>query len=111
MGGDIMNRIYRVIVLICIIMIPLLIGTWVNAEEPEYAQWGQVAMKEVKAKYPQDKIVDYLHVGRQTEGEATVETFKLWLVGQKKEFGVIIDIYFKTDTKEIIEVKMKETQK
>ncbi|GIO23938.1 DUF3889 domain-containing protein [Oceanobacillus sp. J11TS1] len=105
-----MKRMYRVVVFVSIIMIPLLIGTWVNAEEPEYAPWGQVAMKEVKAKYPQEKIVDYLHVGRQSEGETTVETFKLWLVGEKKEFGVIIDIYFKTSTQEIIEIKMKETQ-
>ncbi|MFD1449484.1 DUF3889 domain-containing protein [Oceanobacillus sojae] len=106
-----MNRMYRALIFAGIIIIPLLIGTWVNAEEPEYAEWGQFAMKEVKAKYPQDKIVDYLHVGRQTEGEQTVETFKLWLVGKEKEFGVIIDIYFKTSTKEIIEVKMRETQK
>ncbi|GGP11320.1 hypothetical protein GCM10011346_23010 [Oceanobacillus neutriphilus] len=106
-----MSRLYRVLIFAGIIIIPLLIGTWVNAEEPEYAEWGQVAMKEVKAKYPQDKIVDYLHVGRQTEGEQTVETFKLWLVSKEKEFGVIIDIYFKSSTKEIIEVKMRETQK
>ncbi|WP_152657504.1 DUF3889 domain-containing protein [Oceanobacillus sp. CFH 90083] len=105
-----MNRSYRVFIMIGIIIIPLLIGTWVNAEEPEYAEWGQVAMKEVKAKYPQEKIVDYLHVGRQTKGEETAETFKLWLVGKGREFGVIIDIYFKTDTKEIVEIKMRETK-
>ncbi|MFD1066717.1 DUF3889 domain-containing protein [Oceanobacillus locisalsi] len=106
-----MNRIYRIFIVAGIIIIPLLIGTWVNAEEPEYAPWGQVAMKEVKARYPQEKIVDYLHVGRQTEGEETVETFKLWLVGQEKEFGVIIDIYFKTNTEEIVDIHMKETKK
>ncbi|MFD1416175.1 DUF3889 domain-containing protein [Oceanobacillus jeddahense] len=106
-----MNRMYRIFIIAGIIIIPLLIGTWVNAEEPEYAEWGQVAMKEVKAKYPQEKIVDYLHVGRQTEGEETVETFKLWLVGKEKEFGVIIDIYFKTETKDIVDIRMRETKK
>ncbi|WP_080871928.1 DUF3889 domain-containing protein [Oceanobacillus timonensis] len=106
-----MNRIYRIFIMAGIIMIPLLIGTWVNAEEPDYAAWGRVAMEEVKAQYPHEKIVDYLHVGRQTEGEETVETFKLWLVGQEKEFGVIIDIYFKTSTEEIVDIRMKETKK
>ncbi|BAC15398.1 YqzG/YhdC family protein [Oceanobacillus iheyensis] len=79
--------------------------------EPAYAKWGRIAVQEVKAKYPEDKVVDYLHVGRKTNEQETIETFKLWLEGKTKEFGVIIDIHFNTNTEKITDIQFKETSR
>ncbi|GLO68178.1 MULTISPECIES: YqzG/YhdC family protein [Oceanobacillus] len=80
-------------------------------QEPAYAKWGRIAVQEVKAKYPEDKVVDYLHVGRKTDDQETIETFKLWLEGKTKEFGVVIDIHFDTDTEKITNIQFKETSR
>lgn len=80
-------------------------------DPPAYAKWGKIAVQEVKARYPEDKVVDYFHVGRKTEGQETIETFKLWLEGDTKEFGVIIDIHFNTDSEEITDLQFKETSR
>jgi hypothetical protein len=77
-------------------------------EEPAYAKWGRLAMQKVKEKYPDAKIVDYLHVGREKGMETSTETFKLWLEGPNNEFGVFIDITFDNNTEEIVDIKFRE---
>jgi hypothetical protein len=76
---------------------------------PPYAKWGQLAMKKTHEKYPQAKIVDYLHVGRTTGPQTSVEKFKLWLKGPQKEFGVFVDIEFDNKTEKVISIKFRET--
>jgi Protein of unknown function (DUF3889) len=83
--------------------------TGIDAQTPPYAKWGQVAMKETKAKYPQADIVDYQHIGRDTDSTTSTEKFKLWLKENEREFGVLIDITFDNKTEEIIDISFKET--
>jgi hypothetical protein len=89
------------------------IGNNVNAEItiPSYAKWGRLAMEETRAKYPDAQIIDYLHIGKETKGDTSVEKFKLWLKGKDKEFGVFIDISYNSKTEEVIKVTYKETDR
>ncbi|MEJ8767080.1 DUF3889 domain-containing protein [Oceanobacillus sp. HCA-5259] len=80
-------------------------------EAPPYAKWGQVAMKKTKEKYPDAKIIDYLHIGAITRNGETTEKFKLWLRGKDREFGVYIDIRYTKKTEEVIDIKFQETDR
>nr|WP_251028972.1 DUF3889 domain-containing protein [Bacillus sp. ISL-18] len=56
--------------------------TTTNAQQkpiPPYAKWGKITMQKTKEKYPQAKIIDYLHIGRDKGENTSVEKFKLWL--------------------------------
>lgn len=78
---------------------------------PAFAKWGRLAMQRVMEKYPNSEILDYLHIGRELGPTSTVEKFKLWLKKGNREFGVIVDITFKNDTEEIIDIKYTESTK
>lgn len=78
-------------------------------EAPPYAKWGRVAMTKTKEKYPQAKIIDYLHIGREKGPQSSTEKFKLWLKTDSKEFGVFVDITFDNKTEKIITIKYRET--
>ncbi|MDF2903278.1 MAG: hypothetical protein K0S25_916 [Bacillus sp. (in: firmicutes)] len=89
-------------------------GSTINIEQkpiPPYAKWGRLAMKETKTRYPKAEIVDYLHIGRITKPDETIEKFKLWLIEDNKEFGVYITIEFETKTEKIKKISFKETTK
>ncbi|MFD1851026.1 YqzG/YhdC family protein [Oceanobacillus bengalensis] len=93
---------------------PIISQEYINKQNegiPSYAKWGRLAMQETKAKYPNDQIVDYLHIGSERKGETTIEKFKLWLKGTDKEFGVFIDIEFNTKTEEVLSVTFTETDR
>jgi hypothetical protein len=78
-------------------------------ETPDYAKWGQLAMKETKSRYPNADIIDYKHEGSEPKGESTIEKFKLWLKEGDKEFGVLIRIEYTTETKEVVKIEFEET--
>lgn len=78
---------------------------------PEYAKWGKLALEHTKSKYPNASIIDYLHIGRETNSKTTTESFKFWLKEGDHEFGLYLHITFSTKTEEIIEVKEQETNK
>lgn len=78
---------------------------------PPYAKWGQLALKETKAKYPRADIIDYLHVGRVENTKYTTETFKLWLKQGDREFGVLINIEFDPKTDGIRKISFRETSR
>lgn len=80
-------------------------------EVPSYAKWGQLAIKETKSKYPNAKIIDYLHVGRETKGDVIIENFKLWLKEGDKEFGVYVKIHYAIQTEKIVSIDVQETSK
>jgi hypothetical protein len=61
-----------------------------------------------KKKYPNAKIIDYLHIGRDEKTKSSVEKFKLWLKGKEKEFGVLVEIEFDTATEQIIDISFRE---
>ncbi len=85
--------------------------TPVQQEVPAYAKWGMVALKEIKQKYPDANVIDYLHIGSKTKEDTTIEKFKLWLKDDRHEFGVIIHITFKTQTGEIVDIEFQETDR
>ncbi|MGM0880781.1 MAG: DUF3889 domain-containing protein [Bacillota bacterium] len=81
----------------------------VQYAEPAYAKWGKLAMEETSKAYRNASIVDYKYEGRTviSEGEAE-ERFVLWIVKDTREFGVRVSIRVKTDTDELINVRMQE---
>lgn len=89
--------------------IPLVVPA--QQEAPAYAKWGQLAINETKSKYPNASIIDYLHEGRESKEDSTIEKFKLWLKEGDHEFGVFVRIEFTTDTEEVINIKMQETSR
>jgi hypothetical protein len=79
---------------------------------PPYAKWSTLAIRETNKKYPNAKIVDYLHVGRQTVSSTTTrETFKLWLKQGDREFGVYVRITFDTATERVQAIVFEETER
>ncbi|MUV36677.1 hypothetical protein JNUCC1_00481 [Lentibacillus sp. JNUCC-1] len=89
-------------ILLILILVSLSID-YVYAEPP-YAKWGKLAMKEVKAAYPNADIVDYLHKGKRQTDTTSIQSFKLWLIENEQEFGVVVDIEFDSDTEEIVDI-------
>ncbi len=78
-------------------------------EIPAYAKWGKLALKETQSKYPNANIVDYLHEGRESKANTTIEKFKLWLKDGDKEFGVFVRIEYNTATEKVINIEFQET--
>lgn len=76
---------------------------------PAYAKWGQLAVKETQAKYPNANIIDYLHEGSESVKDSTIEKFKLWLKEGEKEFGVFVRIEYTTETEKVIHIEFRET--
>ncbi|WP_141432926.1 DUF3889 domain-containing protein [Bacillus sp. 03113] len=79
-------------------------------EAPPYAKWGSFALKKTKEKYPNAKIIDYLHVGKISGPITSTERFKFWLKENGKEYGVIINIEFNNETERVKRVTFKKTQ-
>lgn len=82
-----------------------------HQQEPAYAKWGVIAIKETIQKYPNAALIDYLHIGRTTQGDTTIEKFKLWLKDDQHEFGVFITITYKTETGDFLKIDFKETDR
>ena len=72
---------------------------------------GRLAVREVQSKYPDATVIDYLHEGSESRGDATIEKFKLWLKDSDKEFGVFVHITYTTETEEIVNVEFRETSR
>ncbi|MGE7112547.1 DUF3889 domain-containing protein [Lysinibacillus sp. NPDC047702] len=83
-------------------------AVFAQQEDPAYAKWSIVAIKEVRIKYPLAKIVDYLYEGREIQGDTTIEKFKLWLKQNDKEFGVYVKIQYVTKTNKLENIELQE---
>ena len=79
--------------------------------EPSYSEWGKIAMEKTKEKYPQAKIVDYLHLGKEKGAKYSTEKFKLWLKRGQKEFGVFVNIKFDNETEQIVNITYQKTDR
>lgn len=90
-----------------LIYIPTIVP--VLQETPAYAKWGKLALNEAQSKYPHASIIDYLHEGRESNADSTIEKFKLWLKDGDHEFGVFVTIEFTTETEEVVNIKLQET--
>ena len=78
---------------------------------PSYAKWGQLAIRETHSKYPNARIIDYLHQGRETKEDTTIEKFKLWLEDTNHEFGVFVTIQYQTETEKVIRIEFQRTSR
>jgi Protein of unknown function (DUF3889) len=83
----------------------------INVTIPSYAKWGRLAMEKTKERYPQAQIIDYLHIGREDSGGISTEKFKLWLKGKDREFGVLIDIRFDTETEQLKQITFRDVSR
>ncbi|MFH5184834.1 DUF3889 domain-containing protein [Paenibacillus sp. TAB 01] len=84
------------------------------AKEPEYAKWSRLAFSEIKKKYPNASVIDYLHVERKKMISETVpdeveETFKFWLNENGKQFAVYVRIRYVLATDKVLLIKLTET--
>lgn len=77
-------------------------------EIPSYAKWGQLAIKETRSKYPNARIIDYLHEGSESKENSTIEKFRLWVKDSDKEFGVSVKIEYTTETDELVNIQIQE---
>ncbi|KAA0543109.1 DUF3889 domain-containing protein [Bacillus sp. BGMRC 2118] len=78
-------------------------------EVPSYAKWGKLAVERTKEKYPNAKVIDYLHIGREKGTVTYTEKFKLWLKEESKEFGVYVDITIDNKTEKLVAINFEET--
>lgn len=83
----------------------------IDKEIPPYAKWGRMAVEETKKKYSEAKIVDYMYQGSHTSDDVTVQTFKLWLNEQDKEFGVYVKIEHDRETDKVEKITFEETDR
>ncbi|MWV42719.1 DUF3889 domain-containing protein [Paenibacillus sp. HJL G12] len=94
-------------------LLAVFIISTVSAEaEPEYAKWGEVAVKETQKRYNAD-IVDYKHMGRvELTPRKSEEHFKLWLRSKNgKEFGVYVNIQFDPTNDLIYSIRFSESNR
>ncbi|WP_301108585.1 DUF3889 domain-containing protein [Sporosarcina sp.] len=79
-----------------------------QSEVPTYAKWSRLAIKETQVKYPHANVVDYLHIGSESEKGATVEKFRLWLKDGGREFGVLVNVRYAPETDKLINIEFQE---
>lgn len=78
-----------------ILLTLLLVPAQAAHAEPDYAQWGRIAVKAAAGQYPDAAITDYKHVGRTVlSDQLSREVFKLWLRQDRGEFGVYASVTF-----------------
>lgn len=96
---------------ICLLIFSIPYPSHANPSPPSYAKWGQLAVKTGMEKYPNAKIVDYLHIGREDKVNSSVEKFKLWLKENGKEFGLFINIEFNPKNDRVIKITTRESER
>ncbi|WP_245644916.1 DUF3889 domain-containing protein [Peribacillus loiseleuriae] len=67
------------------------------------------ATKKTQEKYPNARIIDYLHIGRISGPQSSIEKFKLRLRDNRREFGVFINSEYNNETERVIKISYKET--
>ncbi|MFJ5623013.1 DUF3889 domain-containing protein [Peribacillus loiseleuriae] len=70
---------------------------------------GSFCNKKTQEKYPNAQIIDYLHIGRISGPQSSIERFKLRLRDNRREFGVFINIEYDNETERVSEISYKET--
>ena len=96
--------------MICVILM-LGFTQSINAQQPDYAKWGQAAIAEVKKQYPDSQETDYEYLGRKTvsrtESQDTFD-FKVTTGGQKKLVRAYVT--FNPQTNKLVHIRLIEIQ-
>ncbi|WP_338780474.1 YqzG/YhdC family protein [Metabacillus sp. FJAT-52054] len=83
-----------------------------HQQEPAYAKWSRIAIQEVKRKYPDAKLLDYKHIGREkVDAELAAEKFKLWVRQGSREFGLFVTVEFNEKTQKVKSIHFKESER
>ncbi|GAB3053716.1 DUF3889 domain-containing protein [Virgibacillus ainsalahensis] len=96
---------------VSIVQLPVQNSAIAQNEPPAYAKWSRIAIKETISKYPDADVIDYLHMGRESQDDATIEKFKLWLKKDSQEFGVFVNVEFNLETEEVLHISFEETDR
>jgi len=99
--------------LLCFIIVLVQLSPVYVHAAPDYAKFGEIAMRETQNRYPNESIVDFLHVGRSVISPLQAEEkFKLWLRRRNQaEFGVYVSIIFNSKTEEMQSIKFNVTHR
>ncbi|GIP31477.1 DUF3889 domain-containing protein [Paenibacillus sp. J2TS4] len=77
---------------------------------PEYAKWGNLAMREASKKGYQ--ILDYQYIGKQQINPfVTEQKFKFWVSKQARNFGLYVSIRFESTTERVLNIDYEETDR
>jgi len=94
----------------CVILM-LVFTQSINAQQPDYAKWGQAAIAEVIKQYPDSQETDYEYLGRKTvsrtESQDTFD-FKVTTGGQKKLVRAYVT--FNPQTNKLVHIRIIEIQ-
>lgn len=78
------------------------------AAQPEYAQWGNIAVQEAKKHY-NAVITEYQHLGRTVlTNQIAEERFRLIVKKDGSEFPVTVIVKFNSRSNELIDVLFSE---
>ncbi|ASA22555.1 DUF3889 domain-containing protein [Paenibacillus donghaensis] len=99
-------------ILLSILILFFAAGATVQAEVPDYAKWGLIAVKETQKKY-QAEITDYKHIGRKNlSPHRAEEKFKLIVKPKNgRLFGVYVVIRFDPTTDKLQSIRFLETSR
>ena len=77
---------------------------------PEYAKWGQLAVKEAQKK--QYTVIDYKYMGENEVSNTLTEyRFKLWVrKNDQRERGLYVTIVADSNTDQAVEIRLRETK-
>ncbi|MDQ0862281.1 DUF3889 domain-containing protein [Bacillus sp. V2I10] len=105
-----MNTIRKVMISILFIFL-LLPATIGQAQPPDYAKWGKIAVEETKKQYPNAQISDYTYQGKVFISDERVQynfEFSLITNQQKKKVHVYVLVNPKSD--KLIDVNFDEIE-
>ncbi|MFC0524385.1 DUF3889 domain-containing protein [Pontibacillus salicampi] len=93
-------------------IVPLMDSSTVHAEQtnPSYVKWARIAVDETKEKYPNARMKDFLHLGKETQGDNTIEKFKLSMQEGDKSFILYVNVAYNTKGNTLNEVTFEEEQ-
>jgi len=78
---------------------------------PEYAKWGQLAMKEAQKR--QYTVIDYKYMGENEVSTTLTEyRFKLWVrKNDRPEHGLYVTIVADSQTDRAVEIRIREAER
>ncbi|WP_158734902.1 DUF3889 domain-containing protein [Alteribacillus sp. YIM 98480] len=98
-------KLTMLLVMAALFMIPANIGL----AQPEYAKWGQAAVSEVKAEYPDYELKDYSYDGKVVISDEREQfTFTMTLEKNGESQKVKAYVLVNPQTEEQIEVSLEE---
>ncbi|MFD2612718.1 DUF3889 domain-containing protein [Paenibacillus gansuensis] len=88
----------------------VLCGPAQASQQPSYAKWGQLAVKETQKAYAGAPITDYLYMGRTILApNRAQEKFKLIVRKGTKLVGVLVTVTIELPSEKFVSILLRET--